>query len=294
MFEGFETRIVPGAGADIFCRIAGSGPPLLLLHGYPQTGAMWAGIAPRLAERFTVVVADLRGYGQSSQPDSRSGEHYAKRSMSNDMAAAMRELGHERFHLAGHDRGGRVAYRLALDHPEAVSRLAVLDIVPTLTMWERMDAARALSGYHWSFLAQPNPLPERLIGADPVFYLDHTLASWTASHSTSAFSPEALSEYRRAFNRPEAIHAACEDYRAGATIDRTHDEADRAANRRIAAPVLAIWGADGTPAKGGDPLDAWRPWVAGDLDGVEVPGGHFVVEEAPEDTLAALLAFFGR
>jgi len=292
VFEGFETRIVPGAGADIFCRIAGSGPPLLALHGYPQTGAMWAGLAPRLAERFTVVVADLRGYGQSAPPDSRSGEHYAKRSMGNDMAAAMRELGHERFRLAGHDRGGRVAYRLALDHPEVVERLAVLDVAPTAAMWDGFDAARALSSYHWTFLAQPNPLPERLIGADPVFYLDHTLASWTANHSTSAFAPDALAEYRRAFNRPEAIHAACEDYRAGATIDREHDEADRREGRRIAAPTLVIWGAEGTPAKSGDPLAAWRPWVSGELSGREVPGGHFVAEEAPEETLEALLAFF--
>ncbi|WP_279478981.1 alpha/beta hydrolase [Aureimonas sp. SK2] len=292
MFEGFETRTVSGEGAEIFCRIAGDGPPLLLLHGYPQTGAMWAGIAPRLAERFRVVVPDLRGYGQSSGPESKGGEGYSKRVMAADMVRVMATLGHERFRLAGHDRGGRVAYRLAFDHSQAVERLALLDIIPTVEMWERMDAAAALSTYHWMFLAQANPMPERLIGADPVFYLDHTLASWTANQSTAPFAPEALAEYRRSFSRVDAIHGACEDYRAGATIDRRHDEETRTAGTRIACPLLALWGAKGTPAKHGDILEIWRTY-ADDVSGRAIESGHFLVEEAPEETLKALLDFMG-
>lgn len=292
MFQGFETRSVAGEGAEIFCRIAGDGPPLLLLHGYPQTGAMWAGIAPRLAERFRVVVPDLRGYGQSSAPESKGGEGYAKRVMAADMVRVMASLGFERFRLAGHDRGGRVAYRLAFDHPGAVERLALLDIIPTVEMWERLDAPGALSSYHWQFLAQPNPMPERLIGADPVFYLDHTMASWTANQSTAPFASEALAEYRRSFSRLDAVHGACEDYRAGATIDRRHDEEDRAAGRRISAPLLALWGSKGTPAKHGDPLAIWRQY-ADDVSGHAIESGHFLVEEAPEETLKALLGFMG-
>lgn len=293
MFEGFETRILSGAGAEISCRVAGSGPPLLLLHGYPQTGAMWAGIAGRLAERFTVVVADLRGYGQSSTPESTGGEAYSKRRMAADMVAVMAGLGFERFRVAGHDRGARVAYRMALDHPGSVERLVLLDIIPTAEMWERVDAARMVSSYHWAFLAQPNPLPERLIAADPVFYLDHTLASWTKSHSTAAFAPEALAEYRKCFSSAGAVHGACEDYRAGATLDRTHDDETRAAGARIACPTLVLWGTEGIPASTGDPLEIWRAW-ADDVEGEAIESGHFLVEEAPEPTLRAMRAFLDR
>jgi haloacetate dehalogenase len=293
MFEGFETRTLAGDGAEIFCRIKGTGEPLLLLHGYPQTSAMWAGIAERLAERFTVVAADLRGYGHSSIPDSTGGEGYTKRRMGADMIALMRGLGHERFRLAGHDRGGRVAYRMALDHPGAIERLALLDIIPTGEMWDRVDAARMVSSYHWAFLAQPNPLPERLISADPVFYLDHTLASWTKGRSTAPFGSEALAEYRKCFSRPGAVHGACEDYRAGATLDRADDKETRASGGRIACPTLVLWGSDGTPAASGDPLAIWRDW-AGDVEGRAIDAGHFLVEEAPEETLDALLDFFER
>lgn len=291
MFEGFKETRVEGEGAELFCRIAGAGEPLLLLHGFPQTGAMWAGLAPRLAEHFTVVVPDLRGYGRSSRPDSSHGQAYSKRAMAADIRAVMGRLGHESFAVAGHDRGGRVAYRLALDAPEAVTRLAVLDIVPTAEVWGAMDAAAALSGYHWPFLARPEPLPERLIGADPVFYLETTLASWTKGKDLSAFSAEALTEYREAFAAPGAVRAACEDYRAGATLDREHDETDRRAGHRIDAPLLALWGADGSPVGKMDIAAVWRRW-AHDVEGVEVPGGHFVVEEAPARTLAALERFF--
>lgn len=292
MFEAFETRTVAGAGAEIFCRIGGSGTPLLLLHGYPQTGAMWAPIAERLAERFTLVIPDLRGYGRSSHPDSEGGANYSKRAMASDFVAVMAALGHERFAVAGHDRGARVAYRMALDHPDAITRLAVLDIVPTVEMWDRMDWQAAIGTYHWQFLAQPNPMPERLIGADPVYYLDHTLASWTKNKSLAPFGSEALVEYRRAFSQSDMIHAVCEDYRAGATIDREADLADREAGRRIEAPMLALWGSDGTPAAGGSVLETWERWCT-EISGRPIDAGHFLVEEAPDDTAAALLEFFG-
>lgn len=294
MFEGFETTTLAGDGADIFCRIGGKGPPLLLLHGYPQTGAMWAGIAPRLAEGFTVVVPDLRGYGRSSMP-AGDAEHrtYSKRQMARDMVAIMGGLGHRRFHVAGHDRGARVAYRLAFDSPERVERLAVLDIVPVAEVWEGMDAKAAIKTYHWPFLAQPHPLPETLIAADPVYYLDHTIASWTKAKTLEAFDAAALAEYRGSFDRPEAIHAACEDYRAGATIDWQLDREDREAGRRIAAPTLALWGGAGFPGGGDDPLDVWRRWCE-EVSGRAIDSGHFIVEEAADETLAALLEFFRK
>ncbi|WP_019994389.1 alpha/beta fold hydrolase [Aureimonas ureilytica] len=293
MFEGFETREIAGEGATLFCRIKGSGAPLLLLHGYPQTGAMWGPVAEQLAEHFTTIVPDLRGYGRSSAPESSGGENYSKRHMARDMIALMRALGHERFSLAGHDRGGRVAYRLALDHPERVEKLALLDILPTVEMWERVDAGRMLSSYHWAFLAQPNPMPERLIASDPVFYLDHTLASWTRDKSTAAFAPEALAEYRKGFSRPGGAHGPCEDYRAGATIDPADDEADRQAGRRITCPTLVLWGTDGTPARSGDPLAIWRDW-ADAVEGQAIEAGHFLVEEASQPVLDALMAFLRK
>lgn len=293
MFEGFEDRRIAGDGAEIFCRVGGSGAPLLLLHGYPQTGAMWAGIAAELARHFTVVVPDLRGYGRSSVPASRGGEAYSKRAMGADMVAVMAALGHDRFDVAGHDRGARVAYRLAFDHPGSVERLAVLDIVPTAEMWDAMDAAAAMQTYHWAFLAQPFPMPETLIAADPVAYLDHTLASWTKTKSLAAFSEAALAEYRAFYRQPERIHAVCEDYRAGWFIDRGLDAADRAAGRRIAAPTLVLWGSAGIPAAGRSPLDIWQAWCV-TVEGRAAEGGHFIVEEARDETLSALLEFFRR
>ncbi len=290
-FAGFSTHDLALGEATIHARVGGSGPPLLLLHGYPQSHRMWARVAPKLAERFTVVVPDLRGYGSSSAPPSHKGERYSKRVMAKDAVALMAALGHETFALAGHDRGGRVAYRLALDYPEVVTKIAVLDIVPTWEMWAGMDAARAMQVYHWMFLAQPEPLPETLISAAPQVYLDHTLASWTASRSLASFTPEALDAYRAAFHEPQRVHAMCEDYRAGATIDRALDEADRAAGRKISAPLLALWGGTGIPAKGESPLDVWRRW-ASDVSGQPIEGGHFLPEEAPDATAKALAAFF--
>ena len=293
MFEGFETTTIAGDGADIFVRITGSGPPFLLLHGYPQTGAMWAGIAPRLAERFTVVVPDLRGYGRSSAPPNTPDNlAYSKRMMGRDYAAVMKALGHDRFHVAGHDRGARVAYRMALDMPERIDRLAVLDIVPVAEVWDRLDAAAAMKVYHWLFFAQPAPIPETLIAADPVLFLDHTIASWTKAKTLDAFDPAALDEYRRAFARPATIAASCNDYRAGATIDWQIDREDRKAGRRIAAPTLVLWGSAGIPGEGPDPLAVWGPWCDR-LEGHAIDAGHFIVEEAPEATLRALDAFFG-
>ena len=289
-FPGFASRRVAVEGATLHARIGGDGPPLVLLHGFPQSGLMWRKVAPALAARFTVVVPDLRGYGASSAPASQRGEGYAKRAMGADIRQLMAALGFPRFRLAGHDRGARVAHRLALDAPDAIERLAVLDIVPTAVMWRGMDAKRAMQVYHWTFLAQPEPLPELLIGGAPQAYIDHTLASWTATRSLEPFEG-ALPAYRAAFAEPERLHAMCEDYRAGATLDPALDEADHAAGRRIEAPLLALWGAVGIPAAGASPLDIWRDW-ARDVRGEAIAGGHFLPEEAPEATLRALDAFF--
>ena len=290
-FDGFAAHEINVGEATIFARVGGSGPPLLLLHGYPQSHLMWARVAANLAQRFTVVAADLRGYGRSSVPESHKGERYSKRVMAKDAIAVMSALGHEQFAIAGHDRGGRVAYRLALDHPDRVTKIAVLDIVPTGEMWAGMDAARALSVYHWMFLAQPEPLPETLINGAPTVYLDAKLGSWVGDHSLKRFTPTALAAYREAFQDPARVHATCEDYRAGATIDRALDEADRAAGRKIAAPLLALWGSRGIPAKGESPLEVWRRWAA-DVRGQGIECGHFLPEEAPEETAKAMLDFF--
>jgi haloacetate dehalogenase len=288
MFEGFQERQVATSGVEIHLRLGGDGPPLLLLHGYPQTSAMWHRVAPPLARRFTVVAADLRGYGGSSKPPSGP-DHaaYAKRAMAADMVEVMAALGFPAFAVAGHDRGGRVGYRMALDHPTAVTKLAVLDIVPTHTMWRQMDKELAVATYHWLFLAQPDGLPERLIGADPAWWVREKLRRWAGD--PDAFAPEAVAEYVRCFSDPATIHASCEDYRAGATVDDEQDTADLF-RRRIACPLLVLWGDRGIARRAEDPLAAWRPW-ADDLRGQGIPAGHFLPEEAPAETLAALDAF---
>ncbi len=293
LLSGFTERRFEAEGVEINAAIAGSGPPLLLLHGYPQTHAMWHRIAPRLAERFTVVAPDLRGYGDSAKPEQvdSGGGNYAKRIMAADMVAVMADLGHDRFRVAGHDRGARVAYRMALDSPERVERLALLDIVPTKTVFDRIDANIAAAYFHWFFLARPRPLPETMIGADPGFWLDTVFGAW--SGASGAFTSEALAEYHRCFGTPEGVHASCADYRAGAGIDRQHDAADLAAGRHIECPVLLLWGKRGLVGQAyGDPLEVWRAY-APDLRGHGVPGGHFLPEEAPEETLSALLDFMG-
>jgi haloacetate dehalogenase len=296
LYPGYASRYVPTSVGTIFARQGGSGPPLLLLHGYPQTNVMYHRAAPALARRFTLVIPDLPGYGWSAVPRSAA-DHapYTKRAMAAVMIEVMEALGFVRFHLAGHDRGGRVAYRLALDHPERVDKLAVLDILPTHDYWQRLDRLYGLKIYHWLFLAQPEPLPERLVGGAPTFYVDHTLASWSKANDLSGFDQRALAHYRAAFADPARIHAACEDYRAGASADFDHDAADLAAGRRIAAPLLVLWGGGGIAAgsvapAGETPLDTWRQW-ANDVRGAPIYSGHFLAEENPDATATVLGEF---
>jgi haloacetate dehalogenase len=284
----FERRLVDAGEVTIALEMGGDGPPLLLLHGYPQTRACWHRVAPALAERFTVVAADLRGYGDSSKPPG-GGDHaaYSKRTMAADMLAVMRALGHKRFSVAGHDRGGRVAHRMARDHPDVVERAAVLDIVPTLTLFESTDQAFATVYYHWFFLIQPDGLPETMIGHDPEWFLRETVRRW--SGSALPVAEEALEEYARCFRDPAAIHASCEDYRAAASIDLEHDRADE---RLIECPLLVLWGEQGRIHKLYDVLETWRA-VASDASGRALPCGHFVPEECPEETTEELLRFLG-
>lgn len=289
LFEGFETRRIATGGAEINLVTGGSGPGLLLLHGYPQTHAMWHKIAPLLAEHFTVVAPDLRGYGDSDKPaDDDSHFTYSKRAMGQDMAEVMSALGLERFCLAGHDRGGRVAHRLTLDHADRVEKLAVLDIAPTYKMFQATDQHLARATFHWFFLIQDNALPETMIGHDPDFFVRWAIDHWGMKHD--AFDERAMAEYLRCMRDPATIHATCNDYRAGASIDLEHDEADMAT--KIACPMLVIWGDRGRPGAGMfDMPEVWRERAA-DVRGGALPCGHFLPEEAPEHTFAALRDFF--
>ncbi|CAA9514652.1 MAG: hypothetical protein AVDCRST_MAG69-2691 [uncultured Solirubrobacteraceae bacterium] len=295
-FAGFESRDVPTARGAVRARVGGSGPPILLLHGYPQTSLMWHAVAPLLAERHTVVATDLAGYGDSFRPGPTA-DHAAhgKRAMALDQVEAMSGLGFDRFSVAGHDRGARVAYRMALDRPETVERLVVLDIVPTGEVWWRADAAFARGYWHWAFLAQPAPLPERLIGADPQAFFDlHVRDGMGIGREPNRYPPEVIDAYRRLLDEPAIVEGMCEDYRAGATVDVEYDHADRVAGRQIDCPVLVLWArAGGLPRFYGDPLDVWRPW-APDLRGAPVDGSHFMAEDRPEDVAARLLDFLRR
>jgi len=286
MLDHLEPRRIRTSGAEIFLRTGGQGPPLLLLHGYPQTHAIWHRVAAALAERFTLVCADLRGYGDSSKPAGTAA--YAKRAMALDMVEVMAVLGHDRFLLAGHDRGGRVAHRLCLDHPERVLRAAVLDIVPTATLFAAIDRALAMGYYHWFFLSQSAPLPERLIGAEPLFYLHAKLGQWSAAKDTSWLDPGALAEYERCFTQ-ETIRASCDDYRAAATIDLADDAADT--ERRIACPLLVLWGEQALMHNSFDVLATWREKAAGTVDGRALPCGHYLPEECPDDVASEFVRF---
>ena len=288
MLDGFAKLDVRTSETTIHLAIGGSGPPLLLLHGYPQTHVIWHRVAPELAKDFTVVCTDLRGYGDSGKPASDDTHAaYSKRTMARDQAEVMMQLGFDRYGVAGHDRGGRVAHRLALDYPENVTRLAVLDIAPTLTMYRKTAEEFARAYYHWFFLIQPAPLPERLISYDPEFYLRKKLGSGSAG--MSPFAPEALAEYLRCFHNPETVAASCEDYRASASIDLQHDEAD--ITRKVECPLLALWGNSGAVARCFDVLAEWRARAA-DVRGGALPGGHYLAEELPELVTAELHDFF--
>ncbi len=286
-FDGFALSRVDVGEVTLRVRTGGAGPPLLLLHGYPQTHLMWAGIAGDLARDFTVVAPDLRGYGGSSQPATvPTHDTYGKRAMAADGVALMRHLGFDRFDVAGHDRGARVAYRMALDSPDAVRRLTVMDVIPTGEVWARADARFALGYWHWAFLALPEPTPETVIGHDPEhFFLDAQFGGVIRT-----FAPAAVADYTRALADPAVVHAMCEDYRAGASCDRRLDDADRAAGRTITAPVQVLWGGKGALAAWYDPVAIWQDW-ADDVTGSAVDSGHFLAEEEPATVLAALRTF---
>jgi haloacetate dehalogenase len=290
-FPGFRQFSQAGAdGVRIHGVTGGSGPPLLLLHGYPQTHVIWHRVAPRLAERFTIVATDLRGYGDSDKPPTDA-QHapYSKRAMANDQVAVMRGLGHESFFVCGHDRGGRVTHRMAIDHPAAVRALAVLDIAPTREMYAATTSDFARAYYWWFFLIQPADLPERLIGADPKFWLLGKLAGKASNQEgLGLFDPRALAEYVRCFTG-ETIHSTCEDYRAAATIDIAHDNLD--GDETLAQPLLALWGAQGTVARCFDVLSLWRK-RADQVQGEGLPSGHYIPEECPDLLGERLLEFF--
>jgi haloacetate dehalogenase len=292
LYVSFASQWVDTSAGQIFARVGGKGPPLLLLHGYAESNVMWHKVAPLLAPHFTLVIADLPGYGWSAVPGSGADHSpYTKRAMASAMVAMMERLGFAQFRMAGHDRGGRVGYRLALDHPGRLAQLAVLDIIPTYDLWHNLDRKVAFRMWHWMFLALPSPFPETMIGHDPVTFLDSKMASQTKTKDLSPFDPRALAHYRAFFCDPLRIHATCEDYRAGRTTDLADDEADRAADKKITCPLLAIWGSTGNPSESG-PLDIWRAWAT-DVRGFPIDSGHFLCEENPQATAKALLDFFG-
>lgn len=288
MLEGFAREKIEVGGVTIHCTVAGSGPPVLMLHGFPQNLALWARVAPVLTRKFTVVCPDLRGYGDSSKPKclpDRS--NYSFRAMAADQVTLMRRLGFDRFHVVGHDRGGRAGHRMALDQPDVVMALAVLDIVPTHAMF--METNRHVAGayWHWYFLSLPEPFPERLIGADPDFFYETCLVGWGATELAD-FDADMLGEYRRCWRDPAMIHGSCSDYRAAATVDLEHDAADL--DRKVTCPTLALWGANGLMAKHFDIAAAWRKRCS-DVRAASLPGGHFFVDQLPDETASTLVSF---
>jgi len=292
LFPGYEAKWIGTTSGRIFARVGGKGPPLLLLHGYSSTHVMWHNVAPKLDDRFTLVIADLPGYGWSDMPESdKDHTPYTKRAMAKALVEAMESLGYVHFALAGHDRGGRVSYRLALDHPGRLSRLAVLDILPTYNYWQRINRLYALKIYHWTFLAQPYPFPETLILGNPDFFLKEKMASQTKSKTLAAFDPQAMAHYLAPFRDPSRVHAMCEDYRAGAYADYDIDKADVDAAKKITVPMLALWGDAGIAAAAATPLDTWTSWAT-NVRGAPVDSGHFLAEENPDATAKLLREFF--
>ena len=288
MFEGFARKRVDCGGATIHCVVAGNGPPVLLLHGFPQNLAEWARVAPLLAKKFTVVCADLRGYGDSSKPQCAADRsNYSFRTMAADQVALMQKLGFERFHAVGHDRGGRTCHRMALDRPDAVISLAVLDIVPTYAMYMDTNRFVAAAYWHWYFLPLPEPFPERLIGHDADYFYETCMVGWGAAKITD-FDPEMLADYRRCWNDPAMIHGSCSDYRAAATIDLEHDAAD--IDKKVQCPTLAFWGAAGLMNKYFDLAAEWKKRCA-DVRAASLPGGHFFVDQFPAETAKILAEF---
>lgn len=292
MFEGYTDASATIDGVRIHAVKGGRGPALLLLHGHPQTHAIWHKVAPTLARHFTVIAADLRGYGDSGKPQGADDHsNYSKRRMALDQVELMRRHGHASFALIGHDRGGRVAARMAIDHPDAVTRLVTLDVAPTAAMYEQTSFDFARAYWHWFFLVRPAPFPETLIRADPDLYLKQTIGARSAG--LKPFAPEAYAAYLRCLSDPATAHGICEDYRASITIDLEHDRADLAAGKKIACSFMALWGADGVVGKCFDPLAEWRKWNA-DVQGHAMPCGHYIPEEAPEPLLERVLPFLQR
>jgi haloacetate dehalogenase len=294
--DHFSTQFIKTKETTIFTRVGGSGPPILLLHGFPETHHMWRGLAPLLSQHFTVITADLRGYGESSCPPSTD-DHapYSKHAMARDMVEVMRQLGFSQFAVVGHDRGARVAYRIALDYPEIVTHLAAFDIIPTDLAWQKADSRMMLGFWPWSLLAQPAPLPEHILATNTRDIIDNACDSWGSS--PDVFTSETREMYTRALSDPVHIHAICEEYRAAATIDRKHDEADQQRGRTITCPTLILWGADGAIdtwySDEGGPLALWRT-VAPKSIGEAIPGGHFFPEENPKETYKKLHSFLSR
>ncbi len=292
MIEGFAKTTIRCNGVDLSVHRAGQGVPLLLIHGFPQNHMCWERVARQFTRHHDVIIPDLRGYGQSEAPPNEFGNiTYSKRTMAQDMADLLTALGIQRTNILGHDRGARVAYRFALDHPARLGKLGIMEIVPTADFWASWTADLAMAAYHWTFLAQPAPLPERMIGADPVAYVDWTLAQWTLSKSLDTFSPAALESYRKQVRDPTRVHAMCSDYRAGATFDRALDEEDKIAGKQISAPLRLLCGAHGFPAKSGNATEVWRRW-AQRVEASFCDAGHFVMEENPQAVLSAFESFF--
>jgi len=286
----FKQQMIPVNGVELNVVTGGSGPPLFLLHGFPQTNVIWHRVAPELARHFSLVMPDLRGYGGSAAPPGDP-EHklYSKREMAKDIIALADHYGFDRFALAGHDRGGRVAYRLVLDHPGRVSKYCAIDIIPTLDVWEDMDTAATVSAFHWSFLAAKAPLPEELIGQNPNLFYRFLLERWASD--IAKLDPGAVAAYLEQYRDPRKIHAQCEDYRAGATVDRLYDQANRDAGDQLDCPVLVIWSTGYLSDKANSPLNTWRKWAA-DVTEIAIDCGHFIVEEEPRLGASALVDFF--